>query len=65
MLVKIINNIRNKIVKQFELKELGIVKHFLGFDIIRDYTYKKIFVLQKSFIHILLAKKNILDYNLV
>lgn len=58
-----INNVRDEIAKQFELKELGPVKCFLGFEVIRDRVQRKIFVSQESYIRTLLAKKDITGYN--
>ncbi len=34
--VDLINYIRDSLKYSFDLKELGEVKHFLGFDVIRD-----------------------------
>ena len=61
--ILVINNVRDQIAKQFELKELGPVKRFLGFDVICDRAQRKIFVSQESYIRALLAKKDITGYN--
>ncbi|EAQ84778.1 hypothetical protein CHGG_08792 [Chaetomium globosum CBS 148.51] len=56
-----IHTVRDEIIKQFELKELGPVKRFLGFDIVRDRKQKKIFVSQESYTRALLAKREMSD----
>lgn len=42
--VNIINTARDRLKAHFELKELGNVKRFLGFDIVRDHRARKIFI---------------------
>ncbi len=42
--VDLVNCIRNSLRYLFDLKELGEVKRFLGFDVIRDRQARKVFV---------------------
>ena len=61
--IRVINNVRNEIAKQFELKELGPMKRFLGFDVVRDRARRKIFVSQESYVRAFLAKKDMTTCN--
>jgi hypothetical protein len=40
----VIDWVRDRLMEIFELKELGEVKRFLGFDIVRDRPNRKIFI---------------------
>jgi hypothetical protein len=42
--IALVNRIRDGLKAKFELKEMGEVKRFLGFDILRNRTTKKIFI---------------------
>ncbi len=39
-----INDVRDRLKRAFDLKELGEVKRFLGFDILRNRDDRKIFI---------------------
>ncbi len=43
--VAMINDVRDGLKRVFDLKELGEVKRFLGFDILRNRDDRKIFIL--------------------
>ncbi|KXX82433.1 Copia protein [Madurella mycetomatis] len=55
--VNIINDIRDRLRAIYDLKEMGEVKRFLGFDVVRDRAAKKIFISQSSYIKTLLKKE--------
>jgi hypothetical protein len=54
--VDLVNWVRDQLANKYELKELGEVKRFLGFDVIRDRTARKIFISQESYIKAQLKK---------
>jgi hypothetical protein len=60
-IVMLINRICDGLKAKFELKEMGEVKRFLGFDILCDRSNRKIFILQETYIRALLAKRGIED----
>jgi hypothetical protein len=57
----LINRTRDQLMQIYELKELGEVKRFLGFDVLRDRKARKVFVSQASYIKAFLAKKGLED----
>ena len=61
--IALVNCIRDSLKAKFELKEIGEVKRFLGFDILRNRTIKKIFISQETYTRALLAKRDIQDYS--
>jgi hypothetical protein len=52
-----IHTISNAIGKEFKLKDMGPVKRFLGFDIVRDRDNRQIYISQEAF-----AKKILIKY---
>ena len=66
LLIAALNNglidwVRDRLLEIFELKELGEVKRFLGFDVVRDRKNYKIFISQESYLRSFLDKKNMTD----
>lgn len=59
----LIDGIRDGLKREFDIKELGKVKRFPGFDILGDRTTKKIFISQETYTRALLAKRRIQDCN--
>jgi len=59
--VKSIFEVRNKLNAIYDLKELGEVRRFLGFDVVRDRDARKIFITQSSYIKALLKKVDMWD----
>ncbi|KAL2137530.1 hypothetical protein VTI28DRAFT_9215 [Corynascus sepedonium] len=57
----IINGIRDRLRAIYDLKELGEVRRFLGFDVVRDRAARKIFISQASYIKALLKKVDMWD----
>jgi len=51
-----INNVMNLLGNHFEIKAIGEVKRFLGFDVIRDRKAKTIFLSQEAFTTAAIAK---------
>ena len=45
VIIKIINIIKNNLEKYFKFKQLGEVRTFLGFDIVRDRKERIVFIL--------------------
>ncbi len=62
-IVAIINDVRDRLKRAFDLKELGEVKRFLGFDILRNRDDRKIFISQESYTRALLAKRDLQHCN--
>ena len=56
-----INKIRDKLRNKYKLKEMGEVKRFLGFDVIRDRKAKTIFLSQEAYTRNLLEKFEYVD----
>jgi hypothetical protein len=61
--VDLINYTRDGLKRVYDLKELGKVKRFLGFDILYDRQARKIFISQETYIKVLLAKRGIDNYS--
>lgn len=59
--VEAIHRVRDQLRAIFELKEIGEVRRFLGFDVIRDRAAKKIYISQASYIKALLKKVGMWD----
>ncbi len=57
--VAIINDVRDRLKRAFDFKELGEVKRFLGFDILCNKDDRKIFISQESYTRALLAKRDL------
>jgi hypothetical protein len=52
----IIEAVRDGLMARYEMKELGEVKRFLGFDIMRDRKNHKIYISQETYIRAMLKK---------
>ena len=61
--VEIIDNIRDQLMAIYELKELGEVRRFLGYDVVRDRSERKVYVSQASYIKTMLLKLGMWDCN--
>ena len=61
--VDLVDRIRDGLRYSFDLKELGEVKCFLGFDVIRDRQVRKVFVSQESYVRAFLEKRDMDDCN--
>ncbi len=48
----------------YELKELGEVKRFFGFNVVCDCSARKIFISQESYLTAFLARKDITNCHL-
>jgi hypothetical protein len=59
--VESINSIRDRLRAIYDLNEIGEVRRFLGFDVIRDRAARNIFISQSSYIKTLLKKVNMWD----
>jgi len=57
--IALVNCIYDGLKARFELKEMGKVKRFLSFNILRNRTTKKIFISQETYTRALLAKRGI------
>ena len=56
--VALISRVQDRLARVYELKELGEVKRFLGFDVVRDRSARKIFISQESYLTAFLARKD-------
>ena len=56
-----IHHTRDQLSDKFELKEIGKVKRYLGFDVIRNYQNNTVFILQEAYTKMILAKFSTLE----
>jgi len=56
-----IHLVRDQLMKHFELKEMGEIKRYLGFDVVRDYVNNTVFISQQAYTKTILAKFTTLD----
>jgi len=59
----IVSNIRKRLKARFDMVDLGLVEHFLGMVITRDFCERKVHLTQEGYIGRILGKFGMLDCN--
>ena len=62
-MVLIINNTKELLISTFEIKELGKVKRFLSFNVVKDRKNRTIFLNQKAYTRAIIKKYGYKDLN--